>query len=360
MTGSNPRNTPDNSSTGGTITITMPSAISPEIQASLSAMRNSQPPPSSLSSSSAIVDPRIAHPLRPPHKRMRSEAPDSPTTTAVSHAPAAESLGSSKRSRDLLFDSVVANNESAEFHRTIQSPDDLGKAELLKCFEILHACGRATVPDASLAVTRKSIEGFLEAIFNGWANDQEKELVKPSLEFRADADVVAGHICGKDVLRLFFSLPQVLERRELADLIPWFPSTAFPQEHSDTSNCATSNECKAEFSAIATYSTENPGLKVEFVISKQVEGEDPVVLSPLMRRDMRWLETEWPEELRIELKRKLMGRLHKYNKHVALWKARKLVQGWIKGDSTDVGVGGSEFLGPHEADAAMMGFGKAA
>ncbi|CAG9939539.1 unnamed protein product [Clonostachys rosea f. rosea IK726] len=329
MTGSNPRNTPDNSSTGGTITITMPSAISPEIQASLSAMRNSQPPPSSLSSA-ITADPRIAHPLRPPHKRMRSEAPDSPTTTAVSHAPTAESLGSSKRSRDLLFDSVVANNESAEFHRTIQSPDDLGKAELLRCFEILHACGRATVPDASLAVTRKSIEGFLEAIFNGWANDQEKELVKPSLEFRADADVVAGHIC------------------------------AFPQEHSDTSNCATSNECKAEFSAIATYSTENPGLKIEFVISKQVEGEDPIVLSPLMRRDMRWLETEWPEELRTELKRKLMGRLHKYNKHVALWKARKLVQGWIKGDSTDVGVGGSEFLGPQEADAAMMGFGKAA
>ncbi|CAH0055380.1 unnamed protein product [Clonostachys solani] len=349
MTGSNPRNTPDNSSTGGTITITMPSAISPEVHASLSAMRNSQPPPSSLSSA---TDPRTAHPLRPPHKRMRSEAPD-PPTTAVSHAPV-ESLGSSKRSRDLLFDSVVANNESAEFHRTINSPDDLGKAELLKCFEILHACGRATVPDASLAVTRKSIEGFLEAIFNGWANDQEKELAKPSLEFRADADVVAGHICGKDVLPIF------LFGGELADLIPWFSSTGFPQEHSDTSNCATSNECKAEFSAIATYSTETPSLKIEFVISKQVEGEDPVVLSPLMRRDMRWLETEWPQELRTELKRKLMGRLHKYNKHVALWKARKLVQGWIKGDPTDVSVGGSEFLGPQEADAAMMGFGTAA
>ncbi|VUC24402.1 unnamed protein product [Clonostachys rosea] len=325
MTGSNPRNTPDNSSTGGTITITMPSVISPEVHASLSAMRNSQPPPSSLSSA---TDTRIAHPLRPPHKRMRSEAPDTPTT-AVSHAPI-ESLGSSKRSRDLLFDSVVANNESAEFHRTIQSPDDLGKAELLKCFEILHACGRATVPDASLAVTRKSIEGFLEAIFNGWANDQEKELTKPLLEFRADADVVAGHICG------------------------------FPHEHSDTSNCATSNECKAEFSAIASYSTETPSLKIEFVLSKQVEGEDPVVLSPLMRRDMRWLETEWPQDLRTELKRKIMGRLHKHNKHVALWKARKLVQGWIKGDPTDISVGGSEFLGPQEADAAMMGFGKAA
>lgn len=183
----------------------------------LAAMRGSQPPTAvgTTLSSIGLSDARL-HTLRPSLKRMRSEAPTTASESAQQHKkqqiqpkqqqPQQEqenhhidSQASSKRSRDALFDSVVANNNdntSSELIRVIKSPDDLGKAELLKCFEILHACGKATVPDATLATTRKSIEGFLDAIFNGWRNEQEVELIRPPLEFAVEAEVVAGQICG--------------------------------------------------------------------------------------------------------------------------------------------------------------------
>src|SRR5690606_6460328 len=130
----------------------------------------------------------------PPRKRQRSDAPLSVT----------QGLNTgSKRARDEFFDALVAGNPSAKdiiITRTIDGPDDLEKPELLRCFDLLHACGRATQPDATLSTTRKSIEGFLEAIFNGWnprggtAASGEK-VVKPELDVHVDAEVVAGNIC---------------------------------------------------------------------------------------------------------------------------------------------------------------------
>ena len=111
----------------------------------------------------------------------------------------------SKRARDEFFDSVVAGNPNAKdilITRKITGPDDLEKPELLRCFDLLHACGRATQPDANLTTTRKSIEGFLEAIFNGFKAGggtvaPEEKMVKPELDVQVDAEVVAGNICGE-------------------------------------------------------------------------------------------------------------------------------------------------------------------
>ena len=127
---------------------------------------------------------------RPPLKRPRSDAPSIVMISA------------SKRARDEFFDALVANNAdspNATITRTISSADDLEKWELRRCFDLLHACGRATQPDATLSTTRKSIEGFLEAIFNGWAagGGTSEELIKPLLDVQVDAEVVAGKVCGK-------------------------------------------------------------------------------------------------------------------------------------------------------------------
>lgn len=107
-----------------------------------------------------------------------------------------------------MFDCLVADKSATDgagevFIRAIASPDDLDKTELMRCFYLLHACGRATQPDASLATTRKSIEGFLSAIFNSWSVGGDKdeneiqENNKPVLNVHVDADAEAGRICGE-------------------------------------------------------------------------------------------------------------------------------------------------------------------
>lgn len=132
----------------------------------------------------------------PRRKRQRSDAAPS----------IAQGLNTgSKRARDEFFDALVAGNPSAKdiiITRTIEGPDDLEKPELLRCFDLLHACGRATQPDATLSTSRKSIEGFLEAIFNGWKPGggtvaSGEKMVKPELDIHVDAEVVAGNICGE-------------------------------------------------------------------------------------------------------------------------------------------------------------------
>ena len=79
----------------------------------------------------------------------------------------------------------------------IAGPDDLDKAELRKCFEVLHACGRATDPNATLASTRRCIDRFLEAVFSDWTSDSQDELLKPELDFSVSAETVVGMICGE-------------------------------------------------------------------------------------------------------------------------------------------------------------------
>jgi hypothetical protein len=63
---------------------------------------------------------------------------------------------------------VEAATDDQTISRVITSPDDLERPELKQCFEILHACGRATNKEATLATTNESIEGYLRAIFKDW------------------------------------------------------------------------------------------------------------------------------------------------------------------------------------------------
>jgi hypothetical protein len=101
--------------------------------------------------------------------------------------------------------SSSAASGTAAYRRSITSPDDLERAELVHCFQVLHACGRATQPDQPLSSTRKSIEGFLDAVFKSWTPEGwDAEGAKPMLEFTTEAEVVAGKICGMPPPLVFF------------------------------------------------------------------------------------------------------------------------------------------------------------
>ena len=154
------------------------------------------------------------------------------TVSDTGSASTTTATNSKRNARSHLFDAVVAANmppnadntsntsssnlNSSDcnivFRRSITSPDDLERAELVHCFEVLHACGRATQPDAPVSSTRKSIEGFLDAVFKNWTPENwEAEGAKPKLEFTTEAEVVAGKICG--MFSLFHSaLSQSLKR----------------------------------------------------------------------------------------------------------------------------------------------------
>lgn len=145
-------------------------------------------------------------------KRSRSPHPTSSIAPPPSRPPP------SKRTRDLLFDayasvafpsSSTSSSPSSLFApgfccRPISSADDLERAELLRLFEILHACGRAAQPGNTRASTRGSIEGFLDAAFNGWAADGggssgeggTEVPARPVYDIVVEGEVVAGVICG--------------------------------------------------------------------------------------------------------------------------------------------------------------------
>lgn len=55
-------------------------------------------------------------------------------------------------------------------------------------------------------------------------------------------------------------------------------------------------------------------------------------LNPTERDDIRWITaTDWTGGVRDDLQKKIVARLHKYNKHQAIWQARRFVQGWARG-----------------------------
>lgn len=102
-----------------------------------------------------------------------------------------------KLERDGFFDALEAASEYPGEEVKISGADDLSRAQLKKCFDILHACGKATDPSASLATTRQSIDGFLEAVFNEWDSGKAKDLPRFELDFLVEAEEVAGRICGR-------------------------------------------------------------------------------------------------------------------------------------------------------------------
>lgn len=127
-----------------------------------------------------------------PIKRQRTDD-DPPLSSRGSLAPSA---GVAKTEREQFFDALETAAEFPGTRREIGSPDDLERAELRLCFALLHECGRATDGAATLATTRQSIEGFLEAVFKDW-NSGVADVPKPELDLVVGADVVAGRICSE-------------------------------------------------------------------------------------------------------------------------------------------------------------------
>lgn len=126
-------------------------------------------------------------------KRRRASA----SPISISSTPPRRVSRKVKSERDKLFDAIEAGDDYPLEPVPIKSADDLNEAQLKKCYEILHACGSATDPNASLTKTRQSIDGFLDAVFNEWSSRKTGTLLRSELDFLVEAEVVAGRLCGK-------------------------------------------------------------------------------------------------------------------------------------------------------------------
>ncbi|KAG6012455.1 hypothetical protein E4U54_007526 [Claviceps lovelessii] len=220
-----------------------------------------------------------------------------------------------KQSRRRFLERLSAGVPYPGTPKPIPSPDQLTEVQLKKCFDMLHACGRATDGGATLETTRASMDGFLEAVFKDWRWDADEGMVKPELEFLVEAEIVAGTICTT------------------------------PSDHPDSSTCHASTTCSAEITASVSYSCNPPVLKMEFTMLDPFTGQ-PEAFCPLGRTDIRWVDVPWRESLRKTLTGKLVAKLHRHNKHLAVWHARRLIQGWSRG---------SVYLGPDVGEMGFMG-----
>lgn len=126
-------------------------------------------------------------------KRRRTSA----SPISISSTPPRRTPRKVKSERDKFFDAIEAGDDYPMEPVSIKSADDLNEAQLKKCYEILHACGSATDPNASLTKTRQSIDGFLDAVFNEWSSRKPGNLLRSELDFLVEAEVVAGRLCGK-------------------------------------------------------------------------------------------------------------------------------------------------------------------
>ncbi|KAG5993868.1 hypothetical protein E4U43_003378 [Claviceps pusilla] len=228
-----------------------------------------------------------------------------------------------KRSRRRFLHRLSTGEPYPGTPKPIPSPDQLTEVQLKKCFDMLHACGRATDEGATLETTRASMEGFLDAVFRHWRWDAEEGMVKPELEFLVEAEIVAGTICTT------------------------------PSHHPDSSTCHASTSCSAEITASVSYSCNPAMLRMEFTMLDPFTGQSEA-FCPLGRTDIRWVDA-WRESLRKALTAKLVAKLHRYNKHLAVWHARKLIQGWSRGSvclGPDVGEMG--FMGEEAASSILV------
>ncbi|KAL6876828.1 hypothetical protein J3F83DRAFT_422538 [Trichoderma novae-zelandiae] len=261
-------------------------------------------------------------PQRTVKRRRTSASPISIASTPPRRAPRRL-----KTERDRLFDAIEAGNDYPLEAVPIKSADDLNEAQLKKCYEILHACGSATDANASLTKTRQSIDGFLDAVFNDWSSRKAGSLLRSELDFLVEADVAAGRVCAR------------------------------PQEHANAGDCDSSSFCAATVSAVATYCSNPPMFKLEFSLVDELSGQ-PESFCPISRRDVRWADGDWMQELRRNLQAKVVAKIHKHNKHLAIWQARKLVGEWAKGSlSMGEETRNMGFLERAEADVAVLGLG---
>lgn len=130
-----------------------------------------------------------------------------------------------------------------------------------------------------------------------------------------------------------------------------------PQEHTKLTDCAAGSLCAANVSAVATYCNNPPMFKLEFSTIDELSGQ-PEAFCPISRKDIRWVEDDWVRELRQSLRTKVIAKIHKHNKHLAIWQARRLIVEWSKGSlSLGEDVSKMGFLVRETADVATVGLG---
>ncbi|RSL59686.1 hypothetical protein CEP54_007152 [Fusarium duplospermum] len=266
------------------------------------------------------------------NRPIKREPPSTPGgSILVSSRSPSPAPRSTKRSRDRLFAALQLGNPLIRGPRTISTADHLDELELKRCFEILHACGAATDPSASLMSTRDTMEGFLDAVFKEWTGNFEDELPKPAMDFVVREFVSVGNICGK------------------------------PANHSTSKSCADSPSCITPVFLVATYRSKPAQLEAGFCIDEPPRNPNDQVedlFCPMERTDIRWEVGDWLGILKSEMSRACTAKIHKYNKHLAVWYARSLVRGWAMGS---VSMGEDRevlgFVGRESVDAvfAMMG-----
>lgn len=80
-------------------------------------------------------------------------------------------------------------------------------------------------------------------------------------------------------------------------------------------------------------------------------------ICPLTRSDIQWVTSDWAKVLQQTLHTKILGRMHSYNKRLAIWEARQLIHGWANGIlSTDVNAANIGFLKAAAAKSVLFDF----
>lgn len=132
---------------------------------------------------------------------------------------------------------------------------------------------------------------------------------------------------------------------------------AKPQEHIKATDCESGSLCAVAVSAVATYCNNPPMFKLEFSSIDELSGQ-PEAFCPISRRDIKWEDKDWVQELRKCLQARVIAKIHKHNKHLAIWQARKLIVEWAKGSlSMGEDVSKMGFLERRTADIAIIGLG---
>lgn len=126
------------------------------------------------------------------------------------------------------------------------------------------------------------------------------------------------------------------------------------EQHRNVSHCLASDICTVEVSASATYSSTPPQLKLEYNMTDPFTGQGEAICA-ITRSDITWVTSDWAQTLRCSLQLKMTAKMHRHNKRLAIWQARKMIRGWAKGGlclSGDVGRLG--FLKEDTAKTALL------
>lgn len=89
------------------------------------------------------------------------------------------------------------------------------------------------------------------------------------------------------------------------------------------------------------------------------EGPDADYPAIFCDPNIRWkCRGDWSKKLRLSFEDKFLCRVHRHNKHLAVWHAREMIKSWEKGeDNKDWAKGDWGFTGVEKVRAVLMGFG---